>query len=558
MNRPILALLFVCLVSGSALSTDYYISTSGNDTNSGTSPSTPWRSLTNIYFNQWGFNGGDSILLKAGDTFDGPIYLGKGGTSNAPITIDRYGTGANPIIRGDHPSITWTAVGGHTGMYSVFLGAVGTIVIGKVYDTNGNLYGHIGQGTNELEAWLSMFTNRCWGATTAGNTIYIRTIDDNPPPQMHVMDEVTVSTSGGYHIIQNLEVCNGGKGILVSGVGDIVRSNYVHDGYGTGIFLYYSSGTEVCSNVVTITGWTQIYLVFGGHNWIHHNDCSRSGGTNGIYIINGTCFIQNGENCGVGLQQGTNNIIEHNNLSYYQVGTFVDFYYEVDTDVRYNYGFHAGQAAAPMGTGLKMHHNIFNLNGLGSGISASYAYSEEESPAPDTGSVLIYNNVVYNYFGGGIYNRDTNAGVIVRNNIFVVENLGGFVNIFPYVSCDYNTYYVVSGSSGGWVYANTNVSTTLIQWQTISKQDSNSIYADPQFVSASPVNAADFQLKSSSPCINIGQNLKSVGLLGPTQEYKDFLGIVIPRGDGPDIGGYEFLFPSATAASSSVGTIKGP
>ncbi len=75
----------------------YYIdSESGDDTNKGTSPEAPWKTLEKI--NQQTFVEGNTIALKAGSSFEGMIAPGGSGTASKPIIITSYGEGAKPII----------------------------------------------------------------------------------------------------------------------------------------------------------------------------------------------------------------------------------------------------------------------------------------------------------------------------------------------------------------------------------------------------------------------------------------------------------------------------
>jgi hypothetical protein len=535
----------LCLVSPipRAGATTYYISSSqGNDTNSGTAANTPWKSLTNVYYHTFGariFNSGDSILLRAGDHFDGPLIINQGGTKGSPITIDRYGTGSNPIIYGDHPSAIWTAVPGQPGIYSSFLGVAGYISADRVYDINGNPYYHLLRGTNTLNTWLTTFTNSCWGADAAVS-VYIKTPDSNPPPQMHIFEFTTVG-AGTYFTIQNLEVCNGGKGIYVSGPGNKVGHNVIHDVYASGIYAGGASLTEIVSNTITGTGHTMIYLVGGGGNWVHYNTLS----TNGTVIL-GKVKLPSSDLSGVGLCQGTNNLIEYNSISY-MTSAFFDYYYEVNTEVRYNYGFHANFGASPSGTGLKFHHNILNLDHGGPGISASHCYDPTASPQPDTGLNLIYNNVIYGFVGYGFYTAGPSAsGLVFRNNTLVMNSLspgGALAALSAGVDSDYNLYYATANdfpSRWKWNGANTMYS-TLPAFTAASGQESHGLNLNPQFVSANPTNAAGFQLKSNSPGIDAGQNLKLAGLLAPAAPYQDYLGTLIPQGTAPDIGPFEVI-----------------
>ncbi|QUI22108.1 right-handed parallel beta-helix repeat-containing protein [Vallitalea pronyensis] len=87
------------VVSHAAGSTYYVDSASGNDSNSGTSTSAPWKTLQKV--NSMNFNPGDRILFKAGGIWTGQLTLDDSGTSMNPIVIDQYGSGDKPLINGN-------------------------------------------------------------------------------------------------------------------------------------------------------------------------------------------------------------------------------------------------------------------------------------------------------------------------------------------------------------------------------------------------------------------------------------------------------------------------
>lgn len=103
-------LLSLCSLIVSA--TDYYISSSGNDSANGLSSSTPWKSISKVNSASAGFMPGDRILFNRGNTFVGTIRLSRSGASGNPITIGAYGTGANPIISGFASLSGWISYGG--------------------------------------------------------------------------------------------------------------------------------------------------------------------------------------------------------------------------------------------------------------------------------------------------------------------------------------------------------------------------------------------------------------------------------------------------------------
>jgi hypothetical protein len=523
--------------------TTYYVSSSGSDGNAGTSTNAPWQHLSKVS----GFGSpGDSILLKAGDSFDGPVTV-HNGAPNSPITFGRYAVGANPIIYGDHPNATWSAVAGHPRVYSTTIPGS----VEHVYDINGVKYNLILRGTNTLDAWLASFVPTNWGGIDQP-TIYVMTPDSNSPPRMHLFEWATV-LMGAYDVVENIDVRSGGMAVLV-GSHCIVRNIAVQDMISDGIFVGSSVSSEIASNTVTRTGEDSIYMAFGGNHWVHDNTLSYVGGDyTGCTILG--CPLPRAEQCGIGLQQGTNNLIEHNSISY-TFGSFVDWYYEVCTTCRYNYGFHCyGGACFPMGSGIKLNNNIF-IPVVSGGIAA-YHITDAHSPAADAGGLLIYNNVIYNFVGDGLFTTSVggqSTGVKFRNNIVVALAVTNSVNWFEFVGSvadsDYNVYYT-AGPARNWVWNGKSYS-TLAALQA-SGPEPRGLYVNPQFVSASPSVAADFQLKSTSPCVNAGQDLKGASLLAPSQSYLDYLSTSIPQGAGADIGAYEYkLAPLAPASNLEV------
>ena len=109
----LLFLLTFLFFSVTTSATTYYLSSSsGNDSNSGTDPSSPWQTIgkVNSYNN---FQPGDNILFKRGDTFYGEIRVNNSGSSGNPITYGAYGSGAKPIITGFTKVTSWTNLGGN-------------------------------------------------------------------------------------------------------------------------------------------------------------------------------------------------------------------------------------------------------------------------------------------------------------------------------------------------------------------------------------------------------------------------------------------------------------
>ncbi|MFN3531673.1 MAG: hypothetical protein ACK41Q_04045 [Candidatus Brocadia sp.] len=94
-----LVILIVCISTGGK-ATDYYVNPEGDNTNTGTSPSTAWRTISRV--NAHTFKPGDNIYFEGGYRFHGSLYFDSSdsGTATNPVTIGSYGTGRATIDAG--------------------------------------------------------------------------------------------------------------------------------------------------------------------------------------------------------------------------------------------------------------------------------------------------------------------------------------------------------------------------------------------------------------------------------------------------------------------------
>jgi hypothetical protein len=80
---------------------DIYVATSGNDANPGT-PAAPLATLAKAVSL---LRGSDHLLLKAGDTFPGPVpNIGASGAPGFPTVISAYGSGPRPVVKVTDPA----------------------------------------------------------------------------------------------------------------------------------------------------------------------------------------------------------------------------------------------------------------------------------------------------------------------------------------------------------------------------------------------------------------------------------------------------------------------
>jgi parallel beta-helix repeat protein len=107
-KRTLLSILIIHF-SLFSIASSYYVSNSGNDSNSGLTEALAWKTLAKV--NAASFKPGDQILFKRGDAFYGSLNVSTSGTFGNRITYGAFGTGANPIITGFTTVSAWTNLG---------------------------------------------------------------------------------------------------------------------------------------------------------------------------------------------------------------------------------------------------------------------------------------------------------------------------------------------------------------------------------------------------------------------------------------------------------------
>ena len=89
----------IILLSWRAFATDYYVSNSGSDVNSGASASQAWKTLSKVAHYPF-FAAGDRILFERGSSWSGTaLTFSDSGTTISPITLSSYGSGDMPLFQ---------------------------------------------------------------------------------------------------------------------------------------------------------------------------------------------------------------------------------------------------------------------------------------------------------------------------------------------------------------------------------------------------------------------------------------------------------------------------
>lgn len=99
--------------SAACSGTKYYVSTSGSDSNSGISTSSPWRTVAKVVAFEPSLRAGDCVLFQRGGVWSEKLRIsGIHGTQTNPITFGNYGSGNLPVLDG-----------GSTRLYGIIDGA---------------------------------------------------------------------------------------------------------------------------------------------------------------------------------------------------------------------------------------------------------------------------------------------------------------------------------------------------------------------------------------------------------------------------------------------------
>lgn len=518
----------------------YFISShSGNDANNGLSAQSPWKSLEKIYIKSYStapFQPGDQILLNRGEVWDGQIRLHAVGTSAKPVVLGAYGTGVAPLIYGDNHSVTWVAVSGYPGIYQAYVGK-GSIV-SEAYDGSAHLtaVSAVAAGNHilnvalaaDLKTYLDMLSPGSFGPPTATDTLWVRTSTGGAPTKVRAYRTAAVYVENSHYVtVQGLSIKNTNEGVDVSGSSNVaVTGNSIQSTLGIGIYLRGSDiNCSVEANLLSTTGNDALYVLSGTDNIFSSNTI-----TNVTDTVLGLPTV--GDHAAIGLQQSVNTLVEHNSISSVK-GSGVDYYYESGSTVRYNYLFDVGGGIFPHGTNLSVYYNIINARWRYYGQAG---HDGIHATNTGTGTILVYNNVIYAINDFGLMGSGTGK-IHFRNNLVYSANpVGTLLSTGANTDSDFNCFY----TSGVPIFVNgSGTYQGLTAFSRAVGDEQHSVFGDPRFAVSTPVAANDFHLSTLSPCLAAGVDLKVIGLIGLSAEYLDYAGVSVPKGLQPSIGAFE-------------------
>jgi len=511
---------------------DYYVSSTGNDTQSG-SATAPWRTVARV--NQQNYYPGDRILFQGGANFSGNLTFtaASKGTPSAPITVTSWGSGRARILAG-------TGIGFYA------------------YNTAGYLIqsiNFVGSGVaSSTQSGISFYTD------LSGN-VKLDTV---------TVDQVEVSGFYGYGVI--FGAWSGATGFTNI---TLTRVNTHDNGYG-GITTY---GPQDPNNV-----WYPHQNIYVGH-CIAYNNRGIAGlsGSSGSGIVIGAAS-------GVTIERSQAYGNGSNNTS--STGPFAIWTYDsTRVVVQYNEAHHNHTAGTADGGGFDVDggvsNSIFQYNYSHDNDGPGILVAQYTGARPQTNNVVRYNisqndarrnglgaitvfDTVGSLSGEEIFNNTVFLSgaaqvpsavqivgsprqVHLRNNILFTSGGALTMRLAPNligILFQGNDYWnggaplSISWGNASWSSVN---SWSQATGQEMLNGSSIGLSVAPHLTApggGGTIGNSDqlnllsaYQLVNTSPLIYKGLDLTNVGLaFGPV----DFYGIALPQPLGYSIGAAEF------------------
>lgn len=554
---PVTTTAIFNITTSVSTNTNYYVSTSGSNTTGNGSSSAPWATVAYAVSKVAG--PGVTINVEPG-TYDETqqIAITTGGSASGGYFILRSSGGPSAAI------INGGSVPIGTGGY-----AYGLINIGSASQPPTSNVSYVtvdGFEVTNFKTGTSTKTNTLVPAGIAvegyGTNIQLvnNTISDiwnqgkaknhtgNCPASSPEAFGLVVAGTSGATALTSISVIGNTLSNLMTGCsesmeldgninGFIIANNFVHNNSNIGIAAL---GGECVASGVTcnsdgydgaVNDQARNGEIYG--NTVYENPSNGTGTTPAVPAASNpygsACYCADG----IYLDGSASNIVERNTV------------YLVDLGIEVT-----GEGAAQNTTNNIVRDNLFFYN-----TAVGISIGGQGTPGGSSNSTII-NNTTWdngNNANGAIGEFATGTNLtgtnIVENNIFYASAVTGTLvqaQTTSNVTLNYNLYYAPS-SSENWcwgVNSNGNCITTYTSfssYQSGSKQDANSQYANPDFVNTNatpPASLPNLNVTSSSPALSKGTLLSPLSIFGPF----DVTGVtprILVTNDTIDVGAYE-------------------
>ena len=446
----------------------HFVATTGNDSNTGTSIGSPWRTIQKAANTV----GAGSTVCVRGGTYVERVNFSVSGASGQYTTFQSY-TGETPIVDGTGLSVP----AGNTAMFMI---------------------------TNQSYLKIQGFEIRNYKTSTTNNVpVGLRIVG--------TAHHVEIRNNKIHHIEHNGTAMNGtdAHGLSVHGTsGTQSVNNIIIDGnelyslkLGSSEALVLNGNVEfwqVTNNIVRDSNNIGIDII-GFEGTAPSNDRARDGlvAYNDVYNLTSAGNVAYGSDRSAGciyVDGGTRITIEYNKAHNCNLGV------EIASE-------HQGTATSFV---TVRNNFIYNNTDVGLGMGG---YDDERG---STENCLIVNNTFYNNaaasdtWGSELYIQYDTRNNIIKNNIFHAKSgMPYILSWSPVMTNNVMNYNLFYGGTT-WQWRNVNY-TTFSAYQSGTGNDANSLNnVNPSFVNAA---SGDLHLQAGSPAINAGQTISEAGSL---------------------------------------------
>ncbi|MBC8008976.1 MAG: right-handed parallel beta-helix repeat-containing protein [Burkholderiales bacterium] len=531
MKLPVLLPVLAALIPAALPAADFYVNTSGLDTDPGTSAQ-PWRTLARV--NQQDLAPGDRVFLAGGQTFTGLLDLTAedAGTATSPVTIDSYGTGRATLSAGNGGAISIYNAGGFRIRNLVLLGA------GKTVNTESGLSAYH-DVANTLLSYLRFENIEASGFGDHG---------------------ISVGAYNGSAAWQDVAVtgcvahANLKSGIFIGWSEQIKRSRNITIASCTA----YDNTGDPASTGNTGSG---IILADTDGGLVEHCIAYRNGQDNrpgegpvGIWTYNSNAIViqhcesydnrtSGGDGGGFDLDQNTSNSTIQYCYSHNNAGA--------------GYLIYDGDGGTVKNTGNVVRYNISQNDGRRNNYPASAIFADGSVE-----NLKVYGNTFYMNPPSGTsvpaIKIGSGANLVFYNNIIQTTGSARLIDRVGTATARFEGNAYWSGTSPFVIrWTPTTSYSTLAAWRTATTQEQTSTavatgYQTNPLLTAPGAGStigdttqhatlSAYRLQASSPLIHAGRDL--VAAYGIAPGPRDFYGNAIPAGSAFDIGAHEYTAP---------------
>lgn len=384
------AVFSILVVSSSCWAATYYVdNVNGTDSNSGTSMSSPWKTIAKV--NGSSFQPGDSILFAAGRIWQEQLNPPSNGAAGKPITFGAYGTGDKPTIDGNNTiqyNINWNK--SYITVDGLHLTRAANCSISQ---WSGEAdYGIVQNCLLDYAHGMGIYVGQSASLTAKNWIVRNNVIDhsgDNGSPPRH---DIYIKWASGW-LIEHNQFTNGqASAVNLNGSSNcIVRYNYSSGHHAQFVQFFEdtaggSQNNQIYYNVVN--GDHQLIYAGGGKDHsgsvIYNN--TQYGGSLGIYIEGGgkLAAVKNNIFWGVSgtvlndtssMGSVSNNNLNSSNPLFVNAGT--NFHLTANSPCRY----------AGTNIGLTMDMDGYDITSGGSPDLGAYQYQASNLSPPSNLSV---------------------------------------------------------------------------------------------------------------------------------------------------------------------------